>query len=77
MLVAFSMYLNLNDSTGEDELARSQLARSVCRAQLFAFLHPLGTEWDAPVVGGTWRARRFPGADVVDLRSADAAQRCC
>ncbi len=42
VLVAFSMYLNLNDSTGEEELARSQL-RSVLPAEVFAFTHPFGT----------------------------------
>ena len=62
VLVAFSMYLNLNDSTGEEELARAQL-RAVLPRQLFAFLHPLGTEWDAPVVGrDVARARRFQAA---------------
>ncbi|HEX2492282.1 MAG TPA: penicillin acylase family protein [Steroidobacter sp.] len=71
MLVAFSMYLNLNDSTGEEELARARL-RSVLPREMFAFMHPFGTEWDAPVVGGVWRAPPIPGPEVLDLRTGEA-----
>ena len=46
-----------------------------CRRQLFAFLHPLGTEWDAPIVGGTWRApRRCRAPEIFDLRAAQRAR---
>ena len=69
VLVAFSMYINLNDSNGEDELARARL-REMLPRPLFDFLHPLGTEWDAPVTGGKWQAAPIPGPDVFDLRSA-------
>jgi penicillin amidase len=68
VLVAFSMYLNLNDSSGADEIARSRL-RAVLPPQLYDFLHPLGTEWDAPIVGGKWQVGPVPGAETFDLRS--------
>lgn len=68
LLVAFSMYLNLNDSTGAEEFARSQL-RAALPAGMFAFLHPFGTQWDAPVTGGVWRAPPIPGAEVMNLRT--------
>jgi penicillin G amidase len=71
VLAAFALYLNLNDSSGTDELARGRLREALPR-QLYDFIHPLGTEWDAPVVGGTWQAAPVPGADVFDLRSAQA-----
>ena len=71
VLVAFSMYLNLNDSSGAEELARARL-HEVLPRPLYDFLYPLGTEWDAPIVGGTWKAPLIPGAEVFDLRSADA-----
>jgi penicillin amidase len=67
ILTAFSMYLNLNDSTGDDELARSYLRDSL-PADVFAFLHPLGTEWDAPISGGVWRVPPVPPASSLDLR---------
>lgn len=71
ILVAFSMYLNLNDSGGNEELARAQL-REVLPAALFAFMAPLGTEWDAPIAGGTIRPPAIPGPDVFDLRRGAA-----
>ncbi len=71
VLVAFSMYLNLNDSSGEAELARARLREVLPRA-LYDFMHPLGTEWDAPIVGSTWQAPNIPGPEIFDLRSADA-----
>ena len=70
ILVAFSMYINLNDSSGTAEVARAEL-RSSLPAQLFAFMHPLGTEWDAPISGGTWRAPPVPGPEVFDVRQPD------
>lgn len=73
VLTAFSMYLSLNDSTGAEELARSELHESL-PPEVFAFLNPLGTEWDAPVVGGTWRAPSIPGAEIFDLRQQGAAR---
>jgi penicillin amidase len=71
VLVAFSMYLNLNDSSGSEELARLQLHDALPLA-LFAFLTPLGTEWDAPIAGGTVRSAAIPGPDVFDLRVGSA-----
>lgn len=67
VLTAFSMYLNLNDSTGEGELAGAYL-RDTLPPELFAFLHPLGTEWDAPIAGGVWRLPPIPSPEVFDLR---------
>lgn len=71
VLVAFSMYLNLNDSSGASELARAQL-RQALPPQLFNFLNPLGTEWDAPILGSKWQVGPIPGVDSFDLRSAEA-----
>ena len=71
VLIAFSMYLNLNDSSGEAEIARSRL-REVVPPPLFDFLNPLGTEWDAPIVGGKWQVGPIPGAETFDLRGGVA-----
>ncbi len=71
ILTAFAMYLSLNDSTGAAELARAQL-HDVLPPVLSAFLRPLGTEWDAPVTGGTWRAPSVPGPEIIDLRQGGA-----
>lgn len=71
VLVAFSMYLNLNDSSGSEELARAQL-REVLPPAMIAFMAPLGTEWDAPIAGGTIRPPALPGPEIFDLRSGAA-----
>jgi len=71
VLIAFSMYLNLNDSSGEAEIARSRL-REVLPPLLFDFLNPLGTEWDAPIVGGKWQVGPIPDAATFDLRGGVA-----
>lgn len=71
ILCAFSMYLSLNDSSGAAELAHAQLRASL-PPQLFAFMYPLGTEWDAPIAGGSWRPPPVPGPEVFDLRHPSA-----
>lgn len=71
VLAAFSMYLNLNDSSGSEELARLQL-RDALPPAMFAFISPLGTEWDAPIAGGTIRSATIPGPDIFDLREGSS-----
>jgi penicillin amidase len=72
VLVAFSMYLNLNDSSGGEELARAHL-RDVLPPPMYAFIEPLGTEWDAPMLGGTIRPPAIPGPEVFSLRKGAAS----
>jgi penicillin amidase len=67
MLVAFAMYIDLNDTTGERELANAAL-QAALPAELFSVLYPLGSEWDAPIDGGTWRLPPLPGPEVFNLR---------
>lgn len=69
VLVAFSMYLSLNDSTGEAERARAALHEAL-PATLFAFLHPYGTSWDAPLTGSPWSLPPTPGPEIIDLRNS-------
>ena len=73
VLAAFSMYLSLNDSTGASEQARAAL-HEMLPAAMFAFLHPYGTSWDAPLSGGTWQAPPIPPAEVFDLRKQTTVQ---
>jgi len=67
LLVAFAMYLDLHDEDGEDE-AGLGLMRDTLPPALFAFLAPLGTEWDAPVEGQPFPPVPIPGPEVLDLR---------
>jgi penicillin G amidase len=70
VLVAFSMYLSLHDSNANGEIARAYLRENL-PAELFAFMHPVGTAWDAPIVGGPWRTPPIPAPEIFDLRKAD------
>ncbi len=72
VLAAFSMYLSLHEWTGASELAREHL-RANLPPELFAFMYPVGTAWDAPIEGGPWRTPPIPGPDVINLREANAS----
>lgn len=72
VLAAFSMYLSLHEWTAASELAREHL-RATLQPELFAFMHPIGTAWDAPIEGGPWRTPPIPGPDVINLREANAS----
>jgi penicillin amidase len=68
ILVAFTMYLNLNDSTGETEIALAML-HDTLPPQVYGFLHPYGTSWDAPLIGRSWQSAPIPSPDSFDLRT--------
>jgi penicillin amidase len=70
-LVLLTMYLQ---QAGPDSSYESTLALMHDRlpAALFAFLTPIGTEWDAPLVGGLLPAAPLPSPETVDLRRRPA-----
>ena len=69
ILVMFGMFLLLQ---GDNGMAESNLGlmREALPAELFDFLVPAGTEWDAPLLGDPLPAPGIPDASVIDLRSA-------
>jgi len=67
LLVVFAMYLTLQDETGAYESTLG-LMHDLLPAELFEFLVPPGTEWDAPLVGEPLATPPPPPADVFDLR---------
>ncbi len=69
ILVLYSMYFTLNDANGSRESTRGVL-RDVLGQEMYEFLDPRGTEWDAPVVGETFSTPPVPGPEVLDLRSS-------
>jgi penicillin amidase len=72
VLVTLAMFMELQDDAGQLESTLGVM-RDTLPAPLFAFLAPLGTEWDAPLVGDPVPAVPMPGPEVVDLRSRGAA----
>jgi penicillin amidase len=67
ILVAYTMFLNLNDERADRDLKRG-LANRVLPAELFAFMYPQGTPWDAPLMGEPRAMGPVPSADVISLR---------
>jgi penicillin G amidase len=67
ILVAYTMFLNLNDERADRDLKRG-LARRVLPEELFTFMYPQGTPWDAPLMGEPRATARIPSADIVSTR---------
>ena len=67
LLVVFNMYLALQDQRGGFESACG-LIHDLLPRELYEFLVPAGTDWDAPIVGEPIGSRPIPGPEVLDLR---------
>lgn len=68
VLVAFAMFLELQDENGRLESDLGVMA-DVLPRELYEFLTPAGTEWDAPLVGEPLPMPPIPGPEVLDLRT--------
>lgn len=58
-LTVFSMYLDLQEDDGKRERSLT-LMRDHLPADLFAFIHPKGSQWDAPIDGSIRAAAPIP-----------------
>jgi penicillin amidase len=67
MLVAYSMFLQLNDSRATRDIRRG-LVHRVIPEDVYAWLYPQGTPWDAPLMGGPRGLAPVPSADVFSIR---------
>jgi len=74
VLVIFAMFLDLNDPEGGYE-SMLGIMRDLLPGQMFDFLAPRGTEWDAPVIGDPFAAPPIPGPEVFDARLETTAAR--
>lgn len=72
ILVAYSMYMDLNDERASAELSRS-LAYNVLPLAVYDWMYPEGTSWDAPMIGDAREAQEIPDASVYDLSEKQAA----
>jgi penicillin amidase len=66
-LVLSTMFMLLQDGRGRHESALG-LMRDTLPAPLFAFLTPIGGEWDAPLAGEPLATPPIPGPEVYDAR---------
>ncbi|MEQ8207111.1 MAG: penicillin acylase family protein, partial [Woeseia sp.] len=67
LLVLYAMFLDLNDSRADRDVEMSLVARAV-PAEVFAWLYPSGSRWDAPLVGTARSEAPIPGPEQLDLR---------
>jgi penicillin amidase len=73
ILAGYAMFLNLNDERADRDLKRG-LAHRVLPAEVFAFMYPQGTTWDAPLMGEPRETGPLPSPEVISTRDVtDAA----
>ena len=72
-LVVLSMFITLQDTDGSYESTLGTM-HDVLPQEVFEFLAPKGTEWDAPVAGEAFSTPPIPGPDVYNLRARRAGR---
>ena len=50
ILVAYSMFLDLNDERATGDVRRG-IAHNVIPQEVYEWMYPVGTPWDAPMMG--------------------------
>ena len=70
LLVAASMFFELNDSTNARELAFSRI-KAALGDEAYKLLAISGGPWDAPLLGPSMKYPVLPEANVIDLRKLD------
>lgn len=73
LLAVYAMYMQLNDARATKETQRG-MAHRVLPAEVYAWMYPQGTTWDAPIMGEAREAAPIPSAEVYSIRQvADTA----
>lgn len=67
LLAVYAMYMDLNDSRATKEIRRG-MARSVLPAEVYSWMYPQGTSWDAPIMGPPLEMPPIPSAAVFSIR---------
>lgn len=67
LLVVYTMYTQLNDERASHDVRRGYAHRAL-PAEVFAWLYPQGTSWDAPIMGDSRLEARPPSARVFSIR---------
>ena len=67
ILVVYTMFMRLNDSRATRDVQRG-LAHRVLPAEVYAWMYPQGTPWDAPLMGEARAVGGLPTAEVLSLR---------
>lgn len=70
ILAVYTMFAMLNDSRARKELRRGYVHR-VLPQEVYTWMYPDGSPWDAPLMGQARAALPIPPADVISLRGVD------
>ena len=68
LLAVYAMYMDLNDARATKEVRRG-LAHSVLPPEVYSWMYPQGTSWDAPIMGEPRDVLPIPSADVYSIRN--------
>ena len=69
LLVAYAMFLELNDERASRDIKRG-LVHRVMPAQAYDWLYPSGTKWDAPIVGEARKSIAIPPPEQLNVRDS-------
>lgn len=72
ILAVYAMFLQLNDSRAVKEIQRG-LAHGILPAEVYDWMYPQGTPWDAPLMGEPRPVAAIPAADVYSIRDVEDA----
>lgn len=72
ILVVYTMYMVLNDERANRDVQRG-LAHSVLPPNVFSWLYPEGTSWDAPMLGEPREDAPVPDVDEYNLNEVTTA----
>jgi len=67
VLVAYAMFVQLNDSRATRDVQRG-LAKRILPSAVYAWMYPQGTSWDAPLMGVARAAVAMPAPDTYSVR---------
>ncbi|MFQ5983336.1 MAG: penicillin acylase family protein, partial [Woeseiaceae bacterium] len=73
VLVVYAMYIELNDERASRDVMRG-LVHRIVPAEVYDWLYPSGTKWDAPVVGEARTSSAIPSAEQFDIRNRAATR---
>jgi len=67
VLVVYTMFMMLNDSRATRDVQRG-LAYLVLPNEVYAWMYPQGTSWDAPLMGEARAAAPVPSVEIMSIR---------
>ncbi len=67
VLVAYAMFMELNDERASRDIKRG-MAHRILSADVYDWMYPTGTKWDAPLVGDAWLPAAIPSAEQFSIR---------